>query len=60
MEAVKLISRTETNGKFEQWLDLTTELNELVHGAAQEGKPIHEVEREIWQRLLQSRCARQC
>ena len=47
-----MISRTETNGKFEQLVDLTTELSEFVHAAAQEGKPIHEVERAIWQRLL--------
>ena len=40
-----MISRTETNGKFDQLADLTTELSQFVHGAAQEGKPIHEVER---------------
>ena len=48
-----MISRNETNGKFDQLVDLTTELSEFVHGAAQEGKPIHEVERAVWQRLLE-------
>ncbi len=48
-----MISRNETHRKFDQLVNLTTELSEFVHGAAQEGKPIHEVERAVWQRLLE-------
>ncbi len=47
-----MISRNDTNGKSGQLADLMEQLNEFVHGAARDGKPIHEVERAVWQQLL--------
>ena len=47
-----MISRNHTNGKSGQLTDLMEQLNEFVYGAARDGKPIHEVERAIWQQLL--------
>lgn len=47
-----MLSRNESIGKSEQLSTLMTELEAFVHGAAQDGRPMHEMERELWQRLL--------
>ena len=47
-----MISRNQTNGKSDQLLDLMSELQAFVNGAAQEGMAMHEFETGVWQRLL--------
>ena len=47
-----MISRTEAEHKFDQVTDLVGELSRYVREAARDGKPIHEVERHIWDDLL--------
>ena len=47
-----MISKTEAEHKFDQVAHLVGELSRYVNEAARDGKPIHEVERHIWDDLL--------
>ena len=39
--------------KLEEVQELTASLEGYVHQAAREGLPIHQVEKEVWERVLQ-------
>jgi hypothetical protein len=48
-----MMAENATDGKLEELLGAATDLFKFVQRSAEEGKPIHEVEEGIWQRVLQ-------
>ena len=48
-----MIAQTSTDCKWGELQELTGELEQYVRVAAQEGCPVHEVENEVWSRLLE-------
>ncbi len=47
-----MIAHQPTNGKGEWFMKLAHELHRYVHEAAQQGKPLHEVERRVLDEVL--------
>lgn len=48
-----MMAQNATDGKLEKLLGAASDLFDYVRQAAEVGKPIHEVEEGIWQRMLQ-------
>lgn len=47
------MAQTSTEGKLNEWVDAARGLFRFVQEAAAHGQPVHEVEKEIWERMLQ-------
>ena len=48
-----IMTKKATDGKLEKLLGAANDLFDYVQRAAEEGKAVHKVEEEIWQRMLQ-------
>jgi hypothetical protein len=48
-----MMAQNTTDGKLKKLTDSAAELFQYAKQAAEEGKPVHEVEGEIWERVLQ-------